>query len=184
MARFLAKHANYGHGVQTGSWMVLKDGQRQEVKKHLHAKFSKAGVSPEEQEIGIREFVHNGLPEDRDTEQLYSPRNRISVFDTLIAQAHHGWTDQEREIVELALRNSPHYGMEFIEVTKPPVPKPWPTYDETTDVVGIANAIGVPLADVLAYELENLNREDFVRTLMEAINGPNEEEEDLLTITA
>ena len=186
MAKFIAKFGKYRHGIRTGRSMVLADGQRQELTKDLMARFDISVVTQEEQELGIRSFVHAGLPEDRDTNEHFSPRSRISGFDSERAQVMYGWTDDERELVEYTLRNSPHYGDEFMEVTPQPAEKPWPTYDDVSDpdkIVEVALAIGIPLEDVIAYELENRKSAPVIDALYDALN-PEEEAEDVLLIEA
>jgi len=179
VARFVAKYAKYRHGVRTGRFMILADGQRQELSKELFAKFDRAGISEEEQNLGISSFIHNGLPEDKDTNEHFSPRSRISVFDSQRAQEMNGWTDEEREIVEMVLRNSPEYGRELIEITPKPVDKPWPAYDEATDpqqIVSIAKSIGISLEQVAEYERQNANREKVIKAV-EAAQAFSEEED-------
>lgn len=140
--------------------MILADGQRQELKKDLFVRFNRSIPTEEEQNLGIASFNHPGLPHDRDTEEHFSPRSRISGYDTEAAQGMYGWTDKDRELVEFVLRNSDHYGVEFMEVTDQPAAKPWPTYDEmdsVKDILAAAKLIGVPLEDIVKYEKANRN---------------------------
>lgn len=174
MARFIAKYAKYRHGVRTGRFMVLADGQRQELSKELFAKFETQVPTSEERDIGMKAFKFLGLPEDRDTNEHVSPRGRISGFDSEAAQQEFDWTDEEREIVESVLRKSYAYGDEFIEITKQPAEKPWPKYDETPVelIVQIAASIGADLEEVARYESENANREE----VLTALSGAEVEE--------
>jgi len=176
MARFIAKYAKYRHGVRTGRFMVLNDGQRQELSKELFAKFEVQVPTPDEKEIGMKVFQFHGLPEDRDTNEHVSPRNRISGLDTEDAQREFDWTDEEREIVESVLRNSYAFGDEFIEITALPAPVPWPTYDTTPveKILDIEVAIGADLEEIARYEAENQNRE----AVLAILSGPVPEVED------
>jgi hypothetical protein len=176
MARFIAKYARYRHGVRTGRFMVLQDGQRQELSKDLFCKFETYVPTDEERELGLETFSFLGLPEDRDTNAPVSPRNRISGFDSVVAQRDLDWTDEEREIVETALRNSFAYGDEFIEVTQKAAAKPWPMYDsaDPETILTIALSIGADLDEVYRYESENANREE----VLKALANPTEEEQD------
>ena len=159
--------------------MVLADGQRQERTKHLQVKFRRGLLSETEEDFCVEYFVHTGLPEDRDTEMLFSPRSRISGYDSKEDQIQNGWTDEERELVETALRNSYAYGDEFVELTKVAAVKPWPTYDTTPveSIVDIAQAIGIPLADVLVYEKENAFRLEVLEAVGYVLLNPEEETE-------
>lgn len=167
MARFIAKYPRYRHGVRTGRFMVLQDGQRQELSRELFAKFDTRVPTSEERDLGMKAFRFTGLPEDRDTNEHISPRGRISGFDTEQAQKDLDWTDQDREIVEAALRNSYAIGDEFVEITQQPAEKPWPKYDETPveAILQIAVSIGADLEEVARYESENANREEVLAAL-------------------
>lgn len=93
-------------------------------------------------------------------------------FDTEAAQEREGWTDEERESVEAALdklaREQP-YLVAKIEFEQPKAPKSWPTYDEMSpsDVARLAVTMGLS-EQALAYERENLNREDVIKKIEDA----------------
>lgn len=179
MARFIAKYAKYRHGVRTGRFMVLEDGQRQELSKELFAKFEVADAKPEEREFGAQVFKFAGLPEDRDTNEHVRPHYRVAGFDSEKAKEMYGWTDEEHDIVVNVLRNSPANGDEFIEVTPVKAPLPWPTYDSLTSakkIVELASSIGVSLDDVLAYERQNANRDEVIDAIDAALNLQEESE--------
>lgn len=173
MARFVAKYARYARGVRPGREMVLADGQRQVLQKELFVQFQPNGMLTEDEiRFGVENLQHHGLPIDRNTEMHFSPRSRLSGFDTEQAQQALGWTDEEREYVEEALRSGSEYGMEYVEIPATPLSKPWATYD-TTDVkkiVSIAEAMGLPLADVLAYEKANANRPAVLLLIEDALS--------------
>lgn len=185
MARFAAKFGQYRHGIRNGRWMVLEDGQRQELTKELIAVFRRGILTEDEMQQAIRGMVYNGLPIDRDTEEHFTPRPRISGFDSFESQNFFGWTDQERELVEHVLRTSPMNGQEFIELTSAPAAKPWPAYDElgnAEQILSIAKSIGVSLDDVVKYERENQNREE----ILEVLEGQKlfEEKDEVVRIEA
>lgn len=179
MARFIAKYPRYRHGVRTGRFMVLQDGQRQELSRELFAKFDTRVPTSEERDLGMKAFRFTGLPEDRDLNEHVSPRGRISGFDSREAQEQLDWSDQDREIVEAALRNSYAIDDEFIEITQQPAEKPWPKYDETPVemIAQIAASIGADLEEVARYESENLNREEVFEFLsgFEAEEGSDDD---------
>ena len=183
MARFIAKYAKYGHGIRTGRYMVLADGQRQELTKELFVRFNISTPTEDEVSLGITSFNHTGLPHDRDTEEHLSPRSRISGFDTIAAQETYGWTDEEREVVETTLRKSDAYGAEFMEVTEAPAGKPWPTYDgmdSVKDILSAAKLIGIPLEDIIAYEKANRNAALIVNELEYVLENLAPEDEVLV----
>ena len=162
-ARFVSKYGNYLHIIVPEKASMNFDGVPIVTKKGLHAQFSQEYTTREDIELAVKTFTFAGLPEERGTEQELHPRFRISSFESLTAQELYGWTDEERLLVEETLRNSHENGREFVEVLPEPAGKPWPTYDETPahEVHSVALATGtVDLA--LAYERENLNRQDVI----------------------
>lgn len=168
MARFASRFAKYRFTARNGRDMVLADGQRQELTRELRVKFDRLTLQEDEIKFAIRNMVHKGLPIDRDTEEHFSPRSRISGLDTFRAQEFYGWTDEEREIVEEKLRTSIHHGTDHIELVPVPTALPWPNYSTTPleELVAIAKAIGV-VDQALAYERENQNRPEVLEALSE-----------------
>jgi len=168
MARFVSRFGKYRHGARRGRYMVLADGQRQELQAELYAIFQPGRNILTEQEIqfGIKSMVHKGLPFDRDNEEIFSPRSRISGFDSLQAQDQYDWSDEEREIVETALRKSPHFGADHLELIPAPVAAPWQTYDVdgVETIILVAKATGM-VDESLAYERENANRLEVIEAL-------------------
>lgn len=174
--RFVSRFKNYRHGVRAGRLMVLADGQRQEIVRHLSAKFLPAAQILTEDEVqwAIKNMVHKGLPIDRDTEQFFSPRSRISGFDSFQAQQAEGWTDEERQLVEQALLNSAHNGSDHVQLVPEAAVIPWPTYDTDSpeQIVLIAKATGLVEA-TLAYESENAARAEVLEGFApEAVEAP------------
>lgn len=184
--RFVSKYLNYAHSVRPGRFMVLQDGQRQELTRELFVEFVPAPriLSEDEIEFGIKNLNHHGLPIDRNTETHFSPRHRLSGFDTVEAALQQDWTDEERQIVEQSLLSSPHFGQDFLQLPEAPVEKPWATYDTTPGqkVIGLARDLGIDLEQVLAYEKQNRNDAGLVYLLEQEIAAAPEadasEEED------
>lgn len=175
--RFVAKYANFSHSVRPGRFMVLADGQHQELVRELFVQFQPGATTLNEDEVkfGIENLNHTGLPIDKNTNQHFSPRSRISGFDTVKAQEAQGWTDEERELVEQKLLTSPYYGQDFVRIDEAPVAKPWATYDTTPGekVIALAQDLGIALADVLAYEKANRNDDGLVYLLERKIDSDN-----------
>lgn len=178
--RFAAKYKNYSHGVRVGRFMVLADGQHQELSRELRAVFMPAAQILTEPEVLIATdgLNHTGLPIDKNTNQHFSPRSRISGFDTVMAQEANGWTDEERELVEKTLLESGERNRDFILLEDAAVSsgKPWSTYDSTPGerVVGLAQELGIPLGEVLAYEKANRNDAGLVYLMERALAAPVE----------
>lgn len=190
MARFVSRHLNYRHGARVGREMVLADGQRQTLERHLAVKFEKAASILTEDEIkfGMDNLTFQGLPIDKNTNSHASPRIRMSGFDTVLAQEREGWTDEERMVVEDALRGSDDFGVAFVEIPAQRVQKPWATYEDTpvAQLLDLAAAVGVSVEDVLAFEKQNQNRETVVFLLEDAIanSTPAEADEAAVVIEA
>jgi hypothetical protein len=90
-------------------------------------------------------------------------------FDSESAQEMLGWTDEERESVEMAIEKISQrepYLVAKVELTEAPARKPWPTYDELNaeSVLSFANALGL-LDEALAYEQENKARKTLIAQL-------------------
>lgn len=181
MARFASRFLNYKHGVRSPREMVLADGQRQVLQTFLMAEFQPAPAILTEDEIKFAtdNMTHQGLPVDTNTNQLFSPRHRISGFDSVEAQAENGWTDEDRELVEKTLRGSIHNGTDFVELPEAVVERPWATYDDASParIVGLAKELGLPLERVLAYERQNQNRQAVVFLIEEALEAEKESQE-------
>lgn len=168
MARFAARFANYRHGIQNEKWRSLHDGSEHKTHEEIFAVFEQNILTEDEVQFAIANMHHKGLPIDRDTEEHFSPRSRISGFDSVQAQEANGWTDADRELVETKLRESHHYGADHIELIPVPAALPWPTYDrdDPESVVLIARATGLVEA-AMAYERENAQRQEVLVALSE-----------------
>lgn len=94
-------------------------------------------------------------------------------FDSEAAAERLEWTPEERESVEAVLdklaRDQP-YLLQKVDLSRPPLPAPWPTYDQTAEkeIVQFAVTLGL-VAEALAYERENENRESITKALEAAI---------------
>ncbi len=183
MARFVSRFRNYRHGIQNGRMMVLADGQHQELKPEIVAAFKPASqiLSEEEIQFGVENLNHKGLPIDRDRNVSFSPRSRISGFDSEEFAREMGYSDEEHDLIVQVLRDSRRNGIAFLELPTSGgsrLEKPWKTYEQTPvrDVVKVAQAAGLDFADVLTYEKVNRNDPTVVLLLEDAIaNLPKEE---------
>lgn len=184
MARFVAKAAAYTHGaIQGHAQFIDFKGDIQPAVRRVDANFKWQLVNDQDFLLGATALVHTGLPMTEDTEQDVSPRSRMSVWDSEWAAQNEGLRPDEIEAVILALRNSPEYGKDFVEVMADKTAKPWPTYDELEDAEDIAklvNFLGLEPANVIKYELENQNRE----SVLEALQNVNIEAGEAVVIDA
>lgn len=114
--------------------------------------------------------------------------NKFGVFDTAMHQQRYPDqipSDERRVEIEEALQARASHGLRFERVDKPKIPIPWPTYDEivtaqgvtlqkvASKIVDVATDIGANVDMVIAYERENLNRQQVIDALMAA--GQSEE---------
>ncbi len=167
MARFVSKHRNYSHGVRGNRQERLgHDGKMIPSLRALEAKFSPDLITDEEVALGEQSFTHTGLPEDRDTEMLYSPRSRLSVFDSQVASVQLDWTEDEEALVVKTLRESDRNGLEFIEVGVTLPSEPWKGYDEQglQKIIEIARALD-SAEEAIAYEKRTQNRSYLIEEL-------------------
>lgn len=179
MARFIAQFANYSHGIRNPEFMILANGKTQDLVRGLEANFERGTLTEDEVQFGLKTFKFRGLNIDTTTNEHESGRNRLSGFDSLDAQIMNGWTDEERELVEKTLRNSPYIGNAFVELVAPPAVMPWPNYpnvESPEEIVKVALSIGLDLNEVLRYEKENRNAAPVVNALEDAIAGVPQEE--------
>lgn len=157
---------------------LVREGQ-----KRLFAKFQR-GFAPEyARRKALATFSFNKIHEGISREQW------VAFLDTEQAQAEHGWTDEERRLVEERL-----VARGYVQVEPERVPAPWPAYDKlvahgrrTIEMVAekIAEKVaedGYSPAMVAAYERENLNRPQVVAALEALTTGGETEDEPLLAV--
>jgi hypothetical protein len=125
----------------------------------------------------VAEFgdMNAGVIHDAEAGEDYFPI-RGHFIDTMEQAKQKGWTDEERKIVEMKLITTQGPSDHWLH-TKPPVGKPWPSYDETQagKIAEIAVATGT-VAGALAYERENAKRPTVIGALKKAAEEPVEEE--------
>lgn len=167
MARFVTRHGNAALTAREEIKEDFATGKSRIVQRALYVQFGSDGLTDHDYEVARTNLTFLGLPEDREKGGEADPRPRMGVFDSALAQATNGWTDEEAEIVVDFLRAHEWMGRGYVEVEALRLPRPWPRYDVTPAeaIVQTAEAIGVPLEDVLAYERENQEREEVCRLL-------------------
>lgn len=177
-AKFISKYLNYSLGVQDEVAEVFARGKRVIV-KHIEAQFGPGSLTETDIHYALDVLPLHGLPEDRDTGSDISGRSRLGLFDSSVAAKTHKWTDDEHELVLKTLRESPQYGIDFIEIVPQLAPMPWPSYDSVEDldtILAIIDATQIPVEKVIAFEKENRNRPDVIEALEDLVEGDTEDE--------
>lgn len=108
----------------------------------------------------------------------------IGVFDSAVAAKAHRWTEEEHDAVVCHLRDNEN--PKWIVVEQPKVPAPWPTYDRlvvqgqrTWEKVAAQNletaeATGIPLESLVAYERQNRCDERILAAYEQAVREAEE----------
>lgn len=169
--RFVARYANYSHGVREEIVEQFARGTRV-IQKPLQAQFDTRGLTDFEKETAASQLSFHGLPKDEESDSDVLPYSRLSLFDSEAAQKQNRWTDEEHDLVVNTLLESDRLGIDYIAVESPKRPAPWNGYDKLTDaeqIVELTLATETPVADVLTYERENENREEVIAALEEIL---------------
>lgn len=160
---YISPHPNFTQVVQhrepirwnaTGS-VVL------EYQKRLAAEFG---------QLGDEQLVYNPLT----GESMMIADIITGVYDTEVAQAKEGWTDEEREMVERKLDEiaevNPGYVRKLVPV-RVASPSPWQTFDQTPEekIVPLAQELDL-VPEALRYERENRARAAVVAALEAAMD--------------
>lgn len=172
MAKFVSPHRNFRVGIREGLPQRLGPyGEQLPEQKELTAEFTPDLRDDEALEFALSVFNFRGLP-IYESGQKIDGSYRVSAYDTELAQRQQGWTDEERLLVEEALRNTNSAMCQ--ELVPAPAEKPWNGYDTLTDparIVELAVGINADLATVIKYEEQNENREAVIEALQLAQEG-------------
>jgi len=172
--RFVSKYARYILNVRRPITEYYATGQSKEVQRALVAQFDVAVANADERAQARQRFSFNGFAQEQDKVTIVEPDARISGYDTRLAQIEHGWSDEERELVEEELLKEVNRLPEDLflveEIRALP---PWPTYDHykgnAKQLIRKIEEDGFDFGEVLVYERENLDRPEVVDLLQEAI---------------
>jgi hypothetical protein len=115
--------------------------------------------------LGDEQLVYNPLTQTMETVADI----QTGVYDTEVAAANEGWTNEEREIVENSLTAAAEKTPLFLRKLNPvhvPAEAPWQTYDqtETAKVVELSVTLNL-VPEALRYERENAKRESVLAGL-------------------
>lgn len=183
MARFVSFGKRYIHGVRGEVSEPTQFGRRM-ILRPLFAQFSEDGRTEYDLEVGVKNLGTHGLPEDAIDGGDVDARSQMGVFDSATVARTNQWTDEEEQIVVETLRNSPLYGTDFIEVLHEP---PFAGYEVMTAeniLQAIDAGIQIDFDTAIAYERENMNREELIAELMARKNASEESAELPVTIDA
>lgn len=172
MARFVAAHRNYSHGVRNHVAAHLgPDGKMVPEQTELSADFTPDLRTDEDTAFALATLTFRGLPIFEDGRPV-EPHYRISVFDSEIAKLQNGWTDEDEALVVETLRTQGPINVMYAELVPAKADKPWNGYDEIEDaerVVELATAIQADLQQVAQYERENRARPEVIAAIEAAI---------------
>ena len=172
--RFVSKYTKYMVKIRDPIVEHYATGQSAEIQRGLIAAFDVSLVTGDERALARQHFSFNGFAQEQDLVTVVEPDARITAFDSRLAQAEHGWTDEERELVEQKLIEVARLVPEDIIVLEDVrLAPPWPAYDSyggnAKQLVAKVEEDGFEFADVLAYERENQNRPEVVALLEQAL---------------
>jgi len=168
--RFISKFGKYGTVIRRDLVEYYASGASKVVQTPINAMFQEGQLLPHERELALTRFSFNGSYQEIDEVTTVAPDYRIGAFDTIQAQIDNQWTDEERRQVEDELTKlaeaSPN---ELLLVPETVLPPPWPRYDSfegsLDKLIAKITDDGYVLADVLAYERANQNRENVIDAL-------------------
>lgn len=172
-ARFLSRYSNFSVGIQSLVREAYGTGESKTLKPRIDAQFHKGLVTDEDLALALQTFQFPGLPFDNEKNEHVSPRYRLSVWDAGWAQETEGWSDEQIELIVEKLRKDPGNGVDFVEVAAKRAGEPFPNFDELSieDVLRVVKIAALDPASVVAYELENQNRQELIDALQGVTAG-------------
>jgi hypothetical protein len=183
LARFVSFGRKYIHGVR-GEISEPTQFGRHVLVRPLFAQFSEDGRTPYDLEVGAKMLSPHGLPEDSIEGGEVDMRSQLGVFDTEETGRVQQWTEDEKELVATTLRESPYYGLHFVEVLHEEPFAGYATMDPENILQIIDAGLAVDFDIAIAYERENQNREELIAELMARAARDEELVEQPVTIDA
>jgi len=180
--RFLSPISKYRIVVLHDKTQRLADGTTNVLENGYTVEFKQVPLMPWEEAEARARLSFKGVPWKADRSGLIDPIVRVSMFDTAEIK-----DTVLRGKVEKALLANPGLNVSdsFIQIHKPEIPAPWPSYDElgpkgtrtyahvAKQNIETAAQIGVPLDQLIAYERDN-RANQVVLEAYEAANAPEE----------
>lgn len=173
--RFISRYGKNGVAIRGEVVEAYANGSRKVTQTQIAAYFQPYMVTPEERQLAIQSWHFNGFYQEQDEVTPVPPDYRIGLFDSVLAQAENGWSDEERQLVEAKLiKLADATPTDLLAIVVPTLAPPWPRYDAfdgtTLDLMNKIVEDGYTLEAVLAYERENQNRDEVVEALEQMID--------------
>lgn len=138
----------------------LKTGERVDTIRRVYANLERGYMPDWAIAIAEERFTMGGKPPTVPTHRW------IASYDSRLAQAQEGWTDEEREMIEKKLLAQG----DVVVIDQPQVPAPYAQYDKHRTMKGQRKQEHV-LADISsAYELAGFDIEQAVRYEQQNLN--------------
>jgi len=168
--RFIAKYGRFSVAVRPLIQESFATGERRVLQEQLDAQFHEGALRPEERELAIATWTFNGSYQEQDEATTVAPDYRIGLFDSELAQMAHGWSEEDRMIVEQKLLRDIEDGdVNLIAVPRTLIPPPWPRYDDFTgtpqELVRRLLEDGHNFDAVITYERSMQNRPEVLAAL-------------------
>lgn len=156
---------------------VVENGMLAVKAPGIYADFWQDDIREHEIEAAEKRFNLHGRTTEVDTVTPTPILNRLSVYDTVIAQQREGYTDEEREMIEqrLLARAEETGNTVFMMVEEREILPPWPRYNEfrgsVERLLERLDEDGHDLNGVLTYEISQygLRRPAVIDALRERI---------------
>jgi hypothetical protein len=155
--RFISQIRRFSICVDKGHTRFV-DGVEETVRSPIYADFWQEDIREHEVMAAEKSFNLHGRTTEMDQVTPSPILNRLSVYDTIVAQEREGYTDEQREQIEqFMLRRAEQTGNStFMMVPEREILPPWPRYNEFRGSVDrllerIAED-GYDLNSVLTYE--------------------------------
>ena len=184
--RVLARYGRYSQQVRPQLAEAYANGVVRVTQTSLLAEFREGLMTPEERALCKQSWSFNGFYQEQDEVTTVEPDYRLGCFDSIAAQIANDWSDDDRRMVEEALRATAlREPNSLIVVEEKRLPPPWPNYDvfdgNLNDLCRKILEDGYPLEQVLAYEEENQDRPEVVVALKQLLaDGVDETVEEVV----
>lgn len=178
--RFVSQYKRFGIQIRPMREMILATGQVQVLSEPLYIQFWQGDISQREIEAAERFWgTFAGRTVERDQMTPTPLLNRLSVFDTVLAQEQLNWDDATREAVEEVLLGK--QGQSLLYVPAEVMDPPWPAYasfsGDLNDLLAKIVSDGHSVAQVLLYETtDGPKRPAVIAFLTEELESAEREE--------
>src|SRR5215472_1193251 len=173
--RFVSKYGKYAMQIRPQIVEAYATGLTRVLQPQITAQFQVGIANGDERAMARQRFAFNGFYQEEDMVPIAPPDYRNSAFASRLAAAEHGWTDEERELVETVLmREAERMPQDLFVVEEERALAPWPNYDtfsgNRAQLLRKLQEDGFDLAAVHQYEAENQNRREILAMLEKAID--------------